>query len=138
MRRVEPGLSVQIECAEGSISATNVLLTTNAFITKLDFLRRDVFPMIACASLSRPLTDDEQAAMGGAARLGDHGVCDGAADALEPHSGPSWQLLFGRFSLELRACGGSSKLRTKSGVLKALSPCSPTWTSSTPGPASSA
>ena len=66
VRRVEPGSPVRIECAEGSISATNVLLTTNAFITKLDFLRRDVFPMIACASLSRPLSEDEQAAMSGA------------------------------------------------------------------------
>ena len=66
VRRVEPGSPVRIECAEGSISAENVLLTTNAFVTKLDFLRRDVFPMIACASLSRPLNDDELAAMSGA------------------------------------------------------------------------
>ncbi len=64
--RVEPGSSVRIDCAEGSISAANVLLTTNAFITKLGFLRRDVFPLIECASLSRPLTEDEQAAMTGA------------------------------------------------------------------------
>ena len=66
VQRVEPGSPVRIECADGSISATNVLLTTNAFITKLDFLRRSVFPLIACASLSRPLTEDEQAAMSGA------------------------------------------------------------------------
>ena len=66
VRRVEPGSSVQIECAEGSIGATNVLLTTNAFIAKLGFLRRDVFPLIECASLSRPLTEDQQASMGGA------------------------------------------------------------------------
>ena len=66
VRRVEPGSPVQIECAEGSISAANVLLTTNAFIAKLGFLRREVFPLIACASLSRPLTEDEQAAMSGA------------------------------------------------------------------------
>ena len=64
--RVEPGSPVQIECAGGSISAANVLLTTNAFITKLGFLQRDVFPMIACGSLSRPLTETEQAAMSGA------------------------------------------------------------------------
>jgi glycine/D-amino acid oxidase-like deaminating enzyme len=64
--RVEPGSPVQIECAEGSISAANVLLTTNAFIAKLNFLRRKVFPLIACASLSRPLTEAEQAAMSGA------------------------------------------------------------------------
>ena len=66
VRRVEPGSSVRIECAEGSIGATNVLLTTNAFIAKLGFLRRDVFPLIECASLSRPLTEDQQASMGGA------------------------------------------------------------------------
>ena len=74
VRRVEPGSPVKIECAEASISARNVLLTTNAFIAKLGFLRRDVFPMIACASLSRPLTDDEQAAMGGESVWGITGV----------------------------------------------------------------
>jgi glycine/D-amino acid oxidase-like deaminating enzyme len=63
--RVKSGSPVHIECAEGSISATNVLLTTNAFITKLDFLKRYVFPLIECASLSRPLTEDERVAMGG-------------------------------------------------------------------------
>ena len=66
VRRVEAGAPVRIACAEGSISATNVLLTTNAFITKLDYLKRDVFPLTECASLSRPLTEREQAAMGGA------------------------------------------------------------------------
>jgi len=66
VRRVEPVSPVQLECAEGTISAGNVLLTTNAFVTRLDFLKRNVFPMTACASLSRPLTEDEQAAMSGA------------------------------------------------------------------------
>ena len=64
--RVEPGSPVRIECAQGSIHASNVLLTTNAFVTRLGMLRREVFPMIACASLSRELTEDEQAAMSGA------------------------------------------------------------------------
>ena len=73
--KVEPGSPVRIECAEGSISTANVLLTTNAFITKLGFLKGDVFPMIACASLSRPLTEDEQAAMSGAL---DWGITGGA------------------------------------------------------------
>ena len=63
--RVEPGSPVQIECAQGSIRASNVLLTTNAFVTRLGMLRREVFPMIACASLSRELTEDEQSAMSG-------------------------------------------------------------------------
>ncbi len=70
VHRVEAGSPVQITCAEGTISAANVLLTTNAFITKLDYLKRDVFPMIECASLSRPLTEDEQAAMGGTPNWG--------------------------------------------------------------------
>ena len=74
VRRVELGSPVKIDCAEASISAGNVLLTTNAFIARLGFLRRDVFPMIACASLLRPLADDEQAAMGGESEWGITGV----------------------------------------------------------------
>ena len=42
-----------------------MLLTTNAFVARLGFLRRGVFPLAACASLSRPLTGDEGAAMDG-------------------------------------------------------------------------
>ncbi len=62
---LRPGNPVSMTCAEGSVRAPNVLLTTNAFITKLGLLKGQVFPMIACASLSRPLNDDEAAAMGG-------------------------------------------------------------------------
>jgi len=65
VRRIEPSSPVQIECAEGSISAGKVLLTTNAFTPKLGFLQRELCPMVAYASLSRPLTDDEDAAMSG-------------------------------------------------------------------------
>ena len=74
VHRVEPGLPVQIECAEGSIRATNVLLTTNAFVAKLGFLKNKVFPLIGCGSLSRPLTEDEQAAMGGESEWGITGI----------------------------------------------------------------
>ena len=74
VRRVEPGSPVTIECADASIRARNVLLTTNAFIARLGFLRRAVFPLIACASLSRPLSDDEQTAMGGEPEWGITGV----------------------------------------------------------------
>jgi glycine/D-amino acid oxidase-like deaminating enzyme len=70
VRRISAGSPVQIDCAEGSITAKNVLLTTNAFITKLDYLKHRVFPLIECASLSRELTDEEQAAMGGEADWG--------------------------------------------------------------------
>jgi glycine/D-amino acid oxidase-like deaminating enzyme len=74
VHRVEPGSPVRIDCAEGSIRATNVLLTTNAFIAKLGFLKSKVFPLIGCGSLSRPLTEDEQAAMGGETEWGITGV----------------------------------------------------------------
>jgi glycine/D-amino acid oxidase-like deaminating enzyme len=65
VRHIVSGATVRIDCAEGSLKTKNVLLATNAFITKLDYLKRDVFPLIECASLSRQLTDDEQEAMGG-------------------------------------------------------------------------
>jgi glycine/D-amino acid oxidase-like deaminating enzyme len=64
--KVTPGNPVQLECADGSVTAPNVFLTTNAFVTKLGLLKREVFPMIACGSLSRPLSEGEQEAMGGA------------------------------------------------------------------------
>lgn len=69
--RVKSGSPVEIQCADGSIRAKNVLLTTNAFIKKLDYLKRNVFPLIECASLSRVLTEEEQEAMGGE---GDWGI----------------------------------------------------------------
>jgi glycine/D-amino acid oxidase-like deaminating enzyme len=70
VRRIEPGSPVQIECAEGSISAKNILLTTNAFTPKLGFLRRELCRMAAYASLSRPLTDEEETAMSGVPEWG--------------------------------------------------------------------
>jgi hypothetical protein len=70
---------VQVECAEGTINAKHVLLTANAFITKLDYLKGRVFPLIGCGSLSRPLNEEEQAAMGGEATRGSpaSGRCGG-------------------------------------------------------------
>ena len=65
VRSVEPGSPARVECAEGSIRAGNVLLTTNAFVTKLGFLQSEVFPVIACCSLSRPLNEGELATMAG-------------------------------------------------------------------------
>ena len=70
VRRVEPGSPVRVECVGGSIVATKVLLTTNGFIAKLGFLQNKVFPLIECVSLSRELTEDEQAAMSGATDWG--------------------------------------------------------------------
>lgn len=64
------GKPVQIECAEGSISAKNVLLTTNAFITRLGYFKGRVFPLIGCGSLTRTLTKNELASLGGESEWG--------------------------------------------------------------------
>ncbi len=64
--RVTPGAPVRVECLQGTVTTPNLLLATNAYTTALGFLDGEVFPMLACASLSRPLTEDEQAAMPGA------------------------------------------------------------------------
>jgi len=68
--RVRSGSPVQIECAGGTISAKNLLLTTNAFIAKLGYLKNRLFPLIGCGSLTRPLTENEQAAIGGQSEWG--------------------------------------------------------------------
>ena len=70
VRRIDPGSPVRIECVEGSISASNVLLTTNAFTPALGFLRRELCLMAAYTSLSRPLNDCDHASMSGEAEWG--------------------------------------------------------------------
>lgn len=72
--KVKSGSPINIECAEGSVRAANVLLTTNAFINRLDYLKGRVFPLAGCASLSRPLNGDERGAMGGRSDWGITGV----------------------------------------------------------------
>ncbi|MBT4039201.1 MAG: FAD-dependent oxidoreductase, partial [Rhodospirillales bacterium] len=70
VQKIASGPPTKIQCAEGTITAKNVLLTNNVNIKELDYLKNSVFPLIACASLSRPLTEKEQAAMGGAPQWG--------------------------------------------------------------------
>ena len=65
VRNISAGNPRSVICDDGRVSAPGVLLTTNAFITRLGLLKGRVFPMIACASLSRPLNEDEDAALGG-------------------------------------------------------------------------
>jgi glycine/D-amino acid oxidase-like deaminating enzyme len=70
--RVEPGRG-EIRLAStadlggngGTVHARQVFLTTNGYTPALGFLRRRVFPMLTFASLTRPLTIREQAALGG-------------------------------------------------------------------------
>ncbi len=65
VRDITAGTPRSVICDEGRVTAPGILLTTNAFITRLGLLKGHVFPMIACASLSRPLNEEEDAALGG-------------------------------------------------------------------------
>ena len=65
VRGIAAGETVRIDCAEGSVKAKNLLLSTNAFTPALGYLKRQLMPMLLYASLSRPLTKDQQAAMSG-------------------------------------------------------------------------
>lgn len=65
VRAIQAGAMLGLECAEGSIEAANLLLTTNAFSPALGFLRQRMFPLRVFASLTRMLTQAEQSALGG-------------------------------------------------------------------------
>ncbi|MCH7943442.1 MAG: FAD-binding oxidoreductase [Proteobacteria bacterium] len=70
VRRITPGETVRIECAEGSITAKSLLLATNAATPALGFLKRRLMPMLLYASLSKPLSEAQAAAMSGAPAWG--------------------------------------------------------------------
>jgi glycine/D-amino acid oxidase-like deaminating enzyme len=70
VRRIAGGASATVECAEGSISAKGVLLTTNVFANDIGFLKGKLIPLLMYASMSRPLSDAEQAAMSGMTEWG--------------------------------------------------------------------
>ena len=55
----------RLETREGAVLADRLFLAANGFTATLGFLRRRVFPMFTFASLTRPLTAEEQAALGG-------------------------------------------------------------------------
>ena len=58
------GPRIQLDCADGSVIADEVLLATNAYTPLLGFGKCRVFPMLTFASLTRPLRGEEQAALG--------------------------------------------------------------------------
>lgn len=62
---VQAGAAAELEGPEGSVRTPHLLLTTNAFTPELGFLRRRIFPLCVFASLTRPLTPQEQEAIGG-------------------------------------------------------------------------
>jgi glycine/D-amino acid oxidase-like deaminating enzyme len=59
------GDPLRLECREGSVEAPGLLLTTNAFTQTFGFLRQRMFPLFVLASLTRALTEQEQATLGG-------------------------------------------------------------------------
>ena len=68
--KIHAGETVRIECAEGTIAAKSLLLATNAFTPALGYLKRRLLPLLLYASLSKPLSEAQAAAMSGAPEWG--------------------------------------------------------------------
>ncbi|WP_312932440.1 FAD-binding oxidoreductase [Pseudomonas sp.] len=62
---VEYGDKTVLKHARGSITADKVILTNNAFGMSFGFLKGRMLPVFTYASLTRPLTEAEQARLGG-------------------------------------------------------------------------
>lgn len=62
---VEYGAKVVLRHAKGSITADKLVLTTNAFGMSFGFLKGRMLPVFTYGSITRPLTEDEQARLGG-------------------------------------------------------------------------
>jgi glycine/D-amino acid oxidase-like deaminating enzyme len=70
VRALQREEGVRLECAAGSVTAKHLLLASNGFTPALGVLRRRMFPLLTYASLTRPLRDEELAALGGQAQWG--------------------------------------------------------------------
>jgi len=62
---VEYADKVVLRHAKGSITADKLVLTTNAFGMSFGFLKGRMLPVFTYASITRPLTEEEQARLGG-------------------------------------------------------------------------
>lgn len=67
---VDYGAATVLRTAGGTVTAENLLLTTNAFTTAFGFLKNRILPISTYGSLTRPLTGDEQETLGGEAGWG--------------------------------------------------------------------
>lgn len=56
---------IRLECPKGTLTAANLLLTNNGFASALGFLEGRLIPVFTYASMTRELTDEEQATLGG-------------------------------------------------------------------------
>lgn len=68
--RLEQGRRVTLKHAHGEIVADQLLLTNNAFASYFGFLPGRLLPIFTYASMTRALTEDEQARLGGKATWG--------------------------------------------------------------------
>ncbi len=62
---VEYGIKTVLRHANGSITADRLVLTTNAFGMSFGFLKGRMLPVFTYASLTRPMTTEEQGHLGG-------------------------------------------------------------------------
>ncbi|MFK0271574.1 NAD(P)/FAD-dependent oxidoreductase [Pseudomonas asiatica] len=67
---IEQGRRITLKHANGEIVADQLLLTNNAFASHFGFLPGRLLPIFTYASMTRPLTEEEQARLGGKARWG--------------------------------------------------------------------
>jgi glycine/D-amino acid oxidase-like deaminating enzyme len=65
IHQVRPGREVELASRAGCVSAKRVLLATNGLMPALGYLKRRIAPVLTFASLTRPLRDEEEAALGG-------------------------------------------------------------------------
>lgn len=62
---LEQGRSIVLKHANGSIEADQLLLTNNAFASHFGFLPGRLLPVFTYASMTRPLSEEEQQRLGG-------------------------------------------------------------------------
>lgn len=67
---IEQGRRIPLKHANGEIVADQLLLTNNAFASHFGFLPGRLLPIFTYASMTRPLTEEEQARLGGKASWG--------------------------------------------------------------------
>ncbi|MCY1290646.1 Gamma-glutamylputrescine oxidoreductase [compost metagenome] len=62
---VEYGSPIVLHHAKGTVVADKLVLSNNGFATQFGFLKGRLLPIFTYASMTRPLTEDEQARLGG-------------------------------------------------------------------------
>ena len=63
--RIDYGDEITLEFAQGTIRTKTLLLANNGFASQFGFERNRLIPIMTFGSLTRPLTEAEQAALGG-------------------------------------------------------------------------